>query len=151
MYADYYLKSERIYIPWDGFKENLSLYKTREDMKALVIAEKGSVAKTSISNWAGQLYSFCWEMTIGDKVLVPYNNSKRFALVSIIGEYCFSPENENKLWHSRAIRILSSDIPANVFNQSIRYSLGAFRTIFRAKDEKKILELINQYTAQKEG
>lgn len=151
VYADYYLKSERIYIPWDGFKKNLSLYKSREDMKALVIDEKGRVAQTSISNWAGQLYSFCWEMKIGDKVLIPYNSSNNFALASIIGEYCFSPQNEKLLWHSRAITIIASDVPASIFDQSTRYSLGAFRTIFKAKKEQEIIELINKYIAEKEG
>lgn len=151
VYADYYLKTEHIYIPWEGFEENLILYKTRDEMKALVINEKGDVAKTSISNWAGQLYSFCWEMKIGDKVLIPYNSSNNFALASIAGEYCFSPQNEKQLWHSRAIKILAIDVPANIFDQSIRYSLGAFRTIFKAKKEQEIVELIYKYIAEKEG
>lgn len=149
VFYDYFLESSRIYIPWDGFKKALTLFANREEMKALVIDEKGNVARTSVSNWAGQLYSFCREMRIEDYVLIPYQNSKKFTLAKISGDYTFDAKGKNKLWHSRCIEIIYEGIPADIFDQSIRYSLGAYRTIFKARDG--ILPVINNYIAEKEG
>ncbi len=148
-YLDDFLHDKKIYIPWDGFKVDLQQYKDREQMKALVRSEKGDVARTSISNWSGQLYTFCWEMKEGDYVLVPHKGSRSFTLGKLVSDYSFSIYNENKLWHSRDIEIVMDDIPREVFSQSMRYSLGAYRTIFKVKDEDELLATITKYRKQK--
>ena len=148
-YLDDFLRDKKVYIPWDGFKVDLKQYKNREQMKALVRSEKGDVARTSISNWSGQLYNFCWEMKEGDYVLVPHRRSRSFTLGKLVSDYSFSIYNENKLWHSRDIEIVMDDIPREVFSQSMRYSLGAYRTIFKVKDEDELLATITRYSKQK--
>ena len=150
VFADYYFSTKKIYIPWDGFKYDLLKYQDREALKMLVLIEKGDVARASVSNWAGQLYTFCHEMNIGDYVLIPFDHSKQFVLARISGDYEYSSENDNVLWHSRLIEIIVETIPCSIFNQQIRYSLGAYRTIFRAKYEKGILAATNKYL-EKEG
>lgn len=62
-------KYEDIFLGWEGYRVDLNLFTTRESFKLLVIDEKHPSARTSISNWAGQLYSFCREMKKGDYVL----------------------------------------------------------------------------------
>ena len=116
-----------------------------------MIEEKGEVTRTSISNWAGQLYSFCWEMKRNDYVLIPLNHSRQFVLSRIVGDYAFDPDNEFGLWHSRDVEIIQESIPNAIFSQSIRYSLGAFRTIFKAKDEEEIIATIEKHIARKEA
>ena len=151
IYAQYYFESGKIYIPWDEFKKDLKKYDDRALLKELVIKEKGEVSRTSISNWAGQLYTFCQEMTIGDYVLIPSNSSRLFTLARVAGDYEYNPQNKKGLWHSRDIEIVERDIPSSIFLQSVRYSLGAYRTIFRAKNEEDILASINRYMEKKKG
>lgn len=151
IFIDYYLKTNRLYIPWEGFKKNLREYENREAIKKLVLEEKWNVAKTSISNWAGQLYSFCYEMSVGDYVLIPFDNSKQFVFAEIIGDYAFNPNDNNKLWHSRPIKILEKSIPHEIFSQSLRYSLGAYRTIFKIKGEGEVLSAIKKNSSEKRG
>ena len=149
VYLEDFLRYKKVYIPWDGFKVDLKQYTDREKMKALVRSVKGDVARTSISNWSGQLYTFCWEMKEGDYVLIPHKGSRSYSLGKLVGDYSFSAYNENKLWHSRDIEIVLDDIPRDIFSQSMRYSLGAYRTIFKVKDEEELLTTISKYRKQK--
>ena len=149
IYLDFFLKNAKIYLPWDGFRVNLKEFPDREQLKELVKKEKGDVARTSISNWSGQLYSFCWEMNINDFVLIPHRGSRAYTLAKIIGDYSFDISSEKGLWHSRDIEILLSDIPREVFSQSMKYSLGAYRTVFKVRDKEELLAAITKYRKQK--
>ncbi len=149
IYLDTFLNSKKVYLPWDGFKVNLRQYTDREQLKALVRQEKGDVARTSISNWSGQLYTFCWEMQKGDYVLIPHKGSRSYTFGELVGDYSFCDSNKRELWHSRDIEILITDIPREAFSQSMRYSLGAYRTIFKVKDEEELLTAITKYRKQK--
>ena len=149
LYYEFFLETKMIYITWEGFKADLSLMSNREQLKKLVIEEKGDATRTSISNWAGQLYSFCQEMTIGDYVLVPSKGSHTYTLAMIDGDYEYNPHSEKKLWHSRRIRILFNDIPRSIFSQSLQYSLGAYRTVFKIKNEDELLHTVKHYKAIK--
>ena len=60
-----FLDEKRIFIPWDGFCADLKDYKCLADYRFLVEKEKNTDNRTSVSNWAGQLYSFVWEINIG--------------------------------------------------------------------------------------
>lgn len=149
VYLDYFLKTQRIFLPWDGFKCDLRQYKNREEIKKLVREEKGDVAKTSISNWSGQLYTFCWDMSINDKVLIPHKGRRKYTFAKIVGEYTYTENDEKGLWHSRAISIVPGDIPRDIFSQSMQYSLGAYRTIFKVKDENELTRAIDNYVHRK--
>lgn len=88
-------------------------------------------------------------MKIGDYVLIPHKSSKKYSLARIIGEYAFGSKAKHQLWHSRRIEMISEDIPREIFNQSIQYFLGAYRTIFKAKQEEEIIKAIGQYKSKK--
>ena len=90
------------------------------------------------------------EMKIGDYVLIPSNSSHQFTFARIAGDYEYNPQNKEGLWHSRDIGIIVDYIPSSIFSKSVRYSLGAYRTIFKAKDEEEILTEINKYIARKD-
>lgn len=149
VYLDTFLQTEKIYLPWEGFKVDLKQYPSREQIKSLVCMEKGDAARTSISNWSGQLYSFCWEMNAGDYSLIPHLGSRAYTFAKIIGDYEFCDSDPRDLWHSRKMKILLSDIPREIFSQSMRYSLGAYRTIFRIREEEELLTSISKYRKQK--
>ena len=148
IYYDKYLKESKVYIPWDGYRMNLGSIMKREDYRSIVEKEKGVNNRTSVSNWAGQLYSFAKEMKKGDYVLIPSKGSRLYCLATIVGDYCFDKDEKDKLYHSHDIKVLENDVPREVFSQAIVYSLGTFRTIFKVKQEEEIMQAISKW---KEG
>jgi len=129
-----------IFLGWDGYRLDLYSLQTREQFKELVIKEKNPSARTTISNWAGQLYSFCCEMKKGDYVLVPNRNAKEFLFAQITGEYRYEPVRQYP--HVRKIDVIKETVSRDQFSQSTQYSLGAYRTIFKVKQEDEILKVM---------
>ena len=145
LYLRTFLENSKIYLPWDGYCEDLSSFETIDDYKKLVVAEKGNLNRTSLSNWAGQLFTFAKGMNVGDYVLIPHESSRKYTFAKITGDYHFSGMDQDNLWHSRSIQILINEIPREAFSQSMQYSLGAFRTIFKVKNEDECLSVLKQF------
>lgn len=141
-FYDMFISTQRVYLPWDGYHFDLSMYKTMNDFRKVVVDERNPESRTSISNWAGQLKNFCVDMGINDFVLVPTKNSKYYTLCRITGNYEY--DSSKTMPHSRAIVVLTSGIPRYIFPKSIQYSLGAFRTVFRVKQEELLLSIIQK-------
>ena len=59
IFLDSFLKCSKIFLPWEGYKVDLSKFDTLQDYRNLVIKEKGELNRTTISNWSAQLFSFC--------------------------------------------------------------------------------------------
>ena len=148
LYLEQFLRDNRIYLPWDGYHFDLSQLKDLSEFKKAVIKEKGDQSRTSISNWAGQLLSFSHEMNVDDLVLIPHRSSRKYTLAKITGAYSFNPSDNRGLFHSRTIDILEDNIPREVFPQSLRYSLGAFRTIFKVKREEEVFASLRRGGAE---
>jgi restriction system protein len=148
VYLNKFVEGSRIYLPWEGYKVNLSKLDSREDFKQLVIKEKGDQNRTTISNWGGMLYSFSKEMEIGDCVLIPAKHSKSYILAKISEEYEFNSRDKDGLYHSRKIEIKKTDIPREIFSQQIIYSLGAFRTIFKVIYEDEVMDTIQKWSKE---
>lgn len=146
IYLDYYLDTSKIYLAWDGFKSDLKRYNEIDDYKFLVIQEKGEASRTSVSNWAGQLNTFCYVMKAGDYVLIPHVGSGAYTLARITGDYEYNDANDKGLWHSRKIEILKIGVPRELFSKQIQYSLGAYRTIFKVKAEEEVLNVFKEYS-----
>lgn len=143
IYLEKFMLDKRVYLSWQGFNIDLSKASTREDFRRIVIEERNPESRTTISNWAGQLYSFCHDMQIGDMVLIPHRSSKKYALAKIVGDYEYRSQEE--LVHSRKIEIIRNNIPREIFNQSTQYSLGAFRTLFKVRDEEVVMDAISSW------
>ena len=138
-FLDYYVEASKIFLPWDGFRLDLSLVASLADYRSIVSTEMETDNCTSISNWAGQLNAFVNEIQTGDYVLVPYKNSRFFALVQVIGAYEYNESNEKNLYHAHKVNVLDVDIPKDIFSQSIQYGLRAYKTVYRVKNEDMIL------------
>lgn len=148
-YLEMFLENNRIYLPWEGYKADLSKFDSVVDFRALVIKEKNIDNQTSVSNWSGQLRSFVNEMQINDLVLLPDVHSRKYHLVKIVNDYEYLGDKIN-FSHSRKIKVLVKDIPRNIFPQSIQYSLGAYRTLFKVKREDDILKMILMWKEETE-
>lgn len=145
LHYDKFVQNSKVYIPWDGYKIDLSDIKMRADFRTVVEKEKGTDNRTSVSNWAGQLYTFTQEIEKNDLVLIPSKGSHTYCLARIIGIYHFDENEVGNLYHCRDIEILEKDIPKDIFSQAVIYSLGAYRTIFKAKYEDEIMRAINKW------
>ena len=145
VYLEYYIEKSRIYLAWDGFKINFSAVSDKKEYRTIVAEEKDTQNPTSISNWAGQITAFVFDMKIGDYVLIPHRSSAYFELAQISGDYEYNAENEEKLYHSRKVRILNADIPKRIFPQTIQYGLRAYRTVYKVRNEDQILRIIESW------
>ena len=143
IYLKRFVERSAIYLTWNGFNIDLSSMLTTEDYRKCVIHEMDTDNHTSVSNWSGQLRSFHKDILVGDYVMVPYYGSRRFMLTRVTGEYVYVPDDEFP--HSHAIEIVEKEIPAEIFPQDIRYSLRAYRTVYRVRNEDRIMEMIQQW------
>lgn len=144
IYFEKFLKDKIIAIPWEGYNFSMKEIKSRDELKDIVKKETGADNATSISNWAGQIYSFCIEMNKGDYVIIPSFRSRYYVVARITGDYEYSSVGDLK--HTRKIEIISGNIKREEFSQGLQYSLGAFRTIFKVKDSEIIEKLEENYS-----
>ena len=150
VYYDKFLSESKVFLPWNGFQQDLTVINSLPEFRALVEKEKGEVHRTSVSNWAGQLYSFVHVAKKDDLVLIPSKGSHTYCLAKLIGNYNFNKSDPEKLYHSRRIKVIMKGIPKDIFSQKVIYSLGAFRTLFKAKHEEEIIRTIKVWKEQKE-
>ena len=143
-YYDKILANNKVFLPWEGYHFNLSGLKEKRDYREAVMKEKQVDSDTAISTWAGQLYTFVNGIKVGETILIPSLRSQTFTLATINGDYEFNPDDVDGLYHAREIIILKTDIPRSVFPQHVLYSLGAYRTLFRLKDENEIMRCIDK-------
>lgn len=141
IYFDNFMKEKIIAIPWDGYDFSLKEMKKRDELKEIVRKETGFDNATSVSTWAGQIYNFCVEMKKGDYVIIPSFRSRYYVIAKITGEYKYSTGTDLK--HTRKIEIVCENIKREDLSQSLQYSLGAFRTIFKV-DDKEIIKRMEE-------
>lgn len=150
VYYEKFLKNSKVYIPWDGYPLDLSVLVSRPDYRKVVEEEKGTVNRTSVSNWAGQLFTFVHEIKVGDAILIPSKGSRSYCVGKITSDYEYNEFEPDGLFHSREYKLLMQNVPREIFPQEIIYSLGAFRTIFRANHEEEIVRIIKKWKEKKE-
>lgn len=143
-----FLDNNKIYLPWEGYDEDYSKYVDLCEFRKIVINEKGIENRTTISNWSSQIFQFVNGISINDYVLIPGPQSRFYYLAKVTGGYVYSPTD--KYHHSRDIEFIVKDIPRKIFDQRTQYSLGAYRTLFKAKNEEYIIEKINEWKDKNE-
>lgn len=144
VYFDSFTKLKIIALPWAGYRIDLSCIDDREGFKDIVKKETGSDNRTSLSNWAGQMYSFCVEMQIGDYVLIPSLHSQYYVLAVIKSDYQYNRKVSDGLVHFRDVDIIADKINKCDLPQNVQFSLGAYRTVFKCKNEEYILNMAKE-------
>ena len=138
-----FFENNKIYLPWEGYNSDYSTCTDLADFREIVIKEKNIENRTTISNWSSQLYQFVNGISIDDYVLVPGPQSRYYHLGKVVGNYIYS--SDDKYHHSRNVAFIVKDIPRDIFDQGTQYSLGAYRTLFKAKNEEYIINTINDW------
>lgn len=138
-YLSLFLETSKIYLAWPGFNYDLNSLPTMMSFRDVVSEEMHCENRTSISNWAGQLKSFRDDLAIGDYVVIPHERSLSYSLAKITGEYVYEKNPLSGFYHSRDVEIVYRGIPRAAFTQTMQYSMGAFRTVFRVKKEDEVL------------
>lgn len=138
--------ASRIFLTWEGYRQSMSSFTNNQQYRDYVSNEKKTTNKTSISNWAGQLIAFHEKMMIGDYVMIPYFGSRTFLLAKVVGDYEF--DKKFLYPHTRLVEFLLDGIPASIFSEEIWYSLRAYRTIYKVRNEKNVLEKIKEWSEE---
>ncbi len=139
----HYLKDEQyLYFPWEGYDFNLRGC-DKNYLRKQIELKNGKNNKTSLSNWMGQVVVFVDKIQLGDLVIIPSKKSHSFTLVRVVGDYEFIDGNMS-LFHRRKVEIIKENIPKDVFSSGSQYLLRAYRTIFRVRDENKIIQEITK-------
>ncbi len=115
-------------IGWSEMPD-LSGVKTREELRDLVEQAYPDASANKVSNYVGQLWSFCGRMHEGDLVVLPSKTRSAIAIGQIIGPYQYRPEMPGRGTHVRPTKWLQTDIPRAAFGQDLLYSFGAFMTV----------------------
>lgn len=142
---DLFYKNNKIYLPWENYCIDLSHIDNLDEMKIIVKDQKNTDNTKSISNWASQLYTFANLIKIDDYVLIPEEKSNHFTLAKVISPYKYIDNKDILFHHSYDVEFIYKHIPSSIFPQNIRYSLGAFRSLFKANLEKEIFSIIEKY------
>lgn len=145
IFHDQFIKTECVFLSWEGYHFDLRYIDSMDACRDLVAKEKKTNNKTSISNWAGQLYAFIRSISVGDYALIPAYGSRTYSLVRITGNYEYDEAGNDQFYHFRAVRIINTDIPRSIFTQATVYSLNAYRTIFRVKNEDIVMQAIKEW------
>ena len=138
-YEETYFDNNCICLTREGFDFDLSKC-DKDDVITRITELNPEVARQTISNTWSQINIFTEKMAIGDVVIIPKKKSFDINVAIITGKYCYDPNKKFPLNHSRTIKVLAKDIVTTSFPQDIRYSLGAFRTIFGIRQEERLME-----------
>lgn len=134
-----FFESNCICLTRDGFDFDLSKCE-KTDIESRIIELNPDAARQTISNTWSQINIFAEKMSIGDVVIIPKKGSSKINVAIIQGNYVYDMEQQFPLNHQRTIKVHAKDVDTTTFNQSLRHSLGAFRTVFQAKKEEQLLE-----------
>ena len=147
IYNEMFLKSQKIYIPWEGFDKDLETFDTFEALKQYVAVECNDTTDTAISTHSSQIRIFVSDMQIGDYVMVPANCSRQYSVGIIDSGYIFC-RGSSLFHHSRNVRWIAHNISRSSFSDKMVHTLGAYRTIFGLKDDAEFYEYLRDHVSE---
>lgn len=113
-----------------GDLEDLSGIQDREALLEELERRYPGEKKKTLLNWRGQLWPFLREAKAGDLIAMPLKIRPTIALGEIDGPYEYRPDLPPDARHTRRVKWIK-ELPRGVFDQDLRYSLGAFLTFCR--------------------
>ena len=144
IYVEDFLKNSKIFCTWDGFKYDLNTIVDKEELKEKIRNDIKDANSTAVNTWTAQLFAFRDGMKKGDIVLTPNKNSVSYNIGIVCGDYFFDGNAPEHFYHGRKVRWIDRIVNREDFPKHIRYSLGAYRTIFRLKYDNEFMEIMDQ-------
>lgn len=145
-YEQKFIEDRRIYCTWDNLPRSIASFEARDDLHRF-FTDQGDVKDKTATNWVSQVWPFCHEMRIDDWVLLPSKVAPVIHVGRITGGYVFDEQGRMPFQHYHDVDWFAKDIPRTAFEQDILYSLGAFMTICRIKQQDRIKAIVNRCLA----
>lgn len=140
-----FLEEGRIYCTWSNLPKSIKDFSTKKDLQQYFMDNDPDVKAKTAMNWASQVWPFAHEFRKGEIVILPSKIKPVIHFGRITGDYEFLPDEGNPYYHVHNVVWFACDVPRSYFDQDILYSLGAFMTICRIKQEARINAAINEY------
>lgn len=128
-YENKFLQDNRIYLTWDGLKEDLAGFNEQRDLYNFLREFYPDAPGGRIRNWCGQIWPIAKRVKKGDWVALPSKRKAAIHIGEVVGDYVFNAKAEDPFFHYRDVKWFATDIPRSRFPQDILYSLGAFMTV----------------------
>jgi len=138
-YEKTFIENSCICLTREGFDFDLSKCE-KSDVVNRITEINPEAARQTISNTWSQINIFTAKMDIGDIVIIPKKKSQYISVARVQGRYIYDGDKQFPLNHSRDIEFIAQNIDTTSFSQDIRYSMGAFRTVFGIRQEERFIE-----------
>lgn len=128
-FENQWLEESRIYLNWGGLHDDLHGCTSRDEVSALLEKRHPDFSMGKRRNHGGQIHAFLNRMMPGDWVIVPSKFGPYLHVGEIVSGYKYDANASERLWHSREVKWLATEVPRSAIPQDILYSLGAIMTI----------------------
>ena len=146
-YEPKFLDEKRVFLTWDGLKDNLSQIRDRDSLRHLLEQRYPEASRHTIGSHLGQVWSFLKFMQIHDLIAMPRKGKSTIVFGEILGEYKYHSDSENPFYHSRKVKWFDKDgVLRAKIDQDLLYSLGANSTIcgiVKNDAEKRIRAMVS--------
>jgi restriction system protein len=131
-------------IGWNDLPD-LSMIKTREELKQLYEKIYPDSKKMTVANEVSQVWAFINKIKIGDLVVLPLKLRSAVAIGRAVGPYQYRTDISSNIHHTRAVEWIKTDLARTAFAQDLLYSFGAFMTvcqISRNNAEERVKQIL---------
>lgn len=145
-YEKKFLEDNKIYLTWEDIDTDLTKLKNRDKFRKYLEQIYPDSNKARISNFTGQIWTFCHRIKVGDWVILPSKHKPAIHIAEVTGTLNYDGNVPHKYRHSYNVNWFATDIPRSNFDQDLLYSFGAFLTICEIKRndaEKRIHAMKN--------
>lgn len=132
-FEEKFLDEDKVYLTWEDLNHNLGNVETKPDLRKVLQSVYPDFSKHKITQNLGQIWAFSKKIEPGDWVVLPSKFKAAIHIAEVLGRYTYHPNADDPFYHSMKVKWIETDIPRLNFDQDIRFTLGAFSTVFQVK------------------
>lgn len=141
--GSYPIEQNYVAIGWEVLGDLSQLPKDRNAIKEQVLSAYPDVKPGAIPVWAGVLYRFINEISIGDFVVYPSKSDRLVNIGKIVSHYYYETNVKDNYPNRRKVEWLGH-FPRDQFSQAALYEIGSAVTLFTVKNYKnEFLKALN--------
>lgn len=139
---------DRIAIGWQEVGDLSDLANERDAFKHVLRGSFPDKSDSWISNAAGQLLRFRYNMALGDMVVYPRKSDRTINIGEIVGDYTYDVQWSSLYPNIREVRWLAKELPRDRFSQGCLYEFGSALSVFQVKTHvKEVFDSLDSTTA----